>query len=244
MANITLPRGIVLTDEERIKLGSIIRNYIYSVYRAKVGGPIMAIDGKKIDPDILTKIPNNRTMLAKLCFDERNEIVTGIRNKEDLFRFVSDNLFDLFNHKGKYFNVVYSLVTATSYKGDTSEQKSFSYFEKVAASRGLQVKVTKPTKLEDIGGIDGQFFHQGKRFTIQVKPLHKMESYKKDPNMYIVFCDGMLKTINCDYLIVTNDLDIFIFRNPKIDKEGHRDIISYGSYFLVHKEKLLTEKVN
>lgn len=244
MANITLPRGIVLTDEERMKLGSIIRNYINSIYKYQVDGPIMVIDGKKIEPEILSKMPNNRTMLSKFVFDIKNEIITGIRTKDDLFRFVSDNLFDLFNYKGKYFDAVYSVVKATSYKGDASEQKSFSYFEKVASSRGLQVKVTKPTKLEDIGGVDGQFFHQGKRFTIQVKPLHKMEVYKKDPNMYIVFCDGMLKTINCDYLIVTNDSNTFIFRNPKIDKEGHRDIISYGSYFLVHKEKLLTENGN
>jgi len=233
--NLTLPKGIILTNDERISMFKIINNYITHTYKISKYSPNpIVVDGQTLSPELLFKAANNRTLLKKLVYDERGEIVTGIETKEDLFNFVENNLFDLFNTKGKYFSDIYNLLLNTSYKGQKYENESFLKFEEAARKRGLNIKVVPPENVdEDIfGGIDGLFFVDNKRFTIQVKPLFKIENYKKDENCYIAFCDGVLKELKTDYLIITNKQETWIFRA--------KGIIVNSSFFIIPKKNLVS----
>jgi hypothetical protein len=54
-----------------------------------------------------------------------------------------------------------------------------------------------------------------------------MEDYKKDNSCLIVFCDGVLKELKTDYLIVTNKETTKIFKSKGIQVNP--------SYFIVPK---------
>ena len=230
--DLQLPKGIVLTNAERMKMCKIISDAIHTYYNFdRNDNRIIEVDGMKLNTEYLSKAINNRTLLKKIIFDPNGEIISNIKNKADLFSFVENNLYDLFSPKGKYFKNVYYLLSNTSVKGKRVENAAFQKFEEVAKGKGLNIKVEEPTTQEDLGGLDGYFIHNGKRFTIQVKPLHKIETYKKDTTKYIVFCDGVLKTLTTDYLIVSNDRNVWIFRS--------KDVLVNPSFFLIPKTNLV-----
>ena len=180
-----------------------------------------------LNPEYLSKAINNRTLLKKLVYDERGEILTNIKSKYDLFAYVENNLRNLFHPDGIHFNAVYNLLSASSLKGSKIEDESFKAFIRVAAAKGIDVIIEPPTIEEDKSGIDGKFSVDGKVYTIQIKPLSKIEDYRLDNTMFIVFCDGVLKDLITDYLIVTKSNESRIFRS--------KGIIAKGSYFLIPK---------
>jgi hypothetical protein len=181
--------------------------------------------------EYLSKAGNNRTLLRKIINDPDKIIPSVVHTKEDLFKFVEENTYDLFHYKGKYFKSVYNLLVNTSKRGKRLEDIAFELFTEVAKKKGINIVVTEPSMEEDIfGGIDGIFFYNDKKYTIQVKPLFKIEDYKKDPNNFIVFCDGVLKELKTDYLIVTNQTETKIFKS--------KGIITNSSYFIVPKSNI------
>lgn len=230
---LVLPKGITLTNPERIKIANTINNALVSIYPFDRHSLIPQIfKGKKIVPQYIFKAVNNRTLLKKFIYDEYNQIQSGIKTKEDLFNFVQNNINDLFSPDGKWFDAVYNTLVATSKKGESIEDKCFKTFIEMASEKGMNIKILPPTNEEDMyGGIDGIFYIKGKRFTIQVKPLFKMEEYKKDSTKYIVFCDGVLKGLKTDYLIVANKDEMYIFRCKGIECSP--------TYFIVPKENLV-----
>lgn len=232
--NLSLPKGIVLTNQERMEMCKIIADALkqfYNLDKSKNGEPF-TVDGITINPEYLSKAVNNRTLLKKIISDPNREIISGVNNKAELFNFVKNNTFDLFNHNGKYFRYVYGLLSSTSKKGKKFENNAFKVFREVAAKKGIDVIIEDPSLKEDIyGGIDGTFMYRGKRFTIQVKPLFKMETYQKDPTSYIIFCDGVLKELKTDYLIVTNEKETKVFRS--------KGITVFPSYFIAPKSNII-----
>ena len=232
--SLSLPKGIVLTNSERMEMCRIIADALkqfYNLDKNSSRDPFI-IDGITIIPEYLSKAVNNRTLLKKIISDPDREIISGVNNKEDLFSFVKNNTFDLFNHNGKYFKYVYRLLSNTSKKGKKFESNAFANFIQIAAKKGINVIIEDPTLKEDIyGGIDGTFTYNGKRFTIQVKPLFKMETYQKDPTSYIIFCDGVLKELKTDYLIVTNEKETKVFRS--------KGITVFPSYFIAPKSNII-----
>jgi len=229
-----LPRGIVLTNSERMQLGNIIAGIISQIYGDNVKtNKMFEMDGKTINSEYLSKARNNRTLLKMIVFDPNNAIKSGVKNKEDLFNFIKEHGNDLFHPTGKYFNAVYRLLENTSKKGSSFEDKAFSFFKgALKQKRGVDVEIKSPTTAEDISGIDGIFEYKNKRYTIQVKPLSYMESFKKDDSKYIVFCDGVLKSLKTDYLVVSNDKETHIFKSE--------NVTAHGSYFLVPKVNLVS----
>lgn len=216
-----------LSDSDRMEVGRKIKEILYSIYGDKLNlDDKIFISGKSIDPELLRKAINNR-----LLFDKISNL-GGCSNKSDLIEFIGNNSYDLFSVTGKYFKDIYRLLENTSNKGNKFERKAFRVFKDELKSRkGVDVDITKPSRDEDINGVDGVFQYKGRRFTIQVKTLHKIESFKKDESKFIVFCDGVLKNLNTDYLIVINENKIHIFKSS--------GVLSYGSYYLIPKSSLV-----
>jgi hypothetical protein len=233
--SLTLPKGIVLTNYERIKLNRIIADGLSKFYKIDryQTDPII-IGDKVILPEYLFKAINNRTLLNKIVDDKNGEIVSGVTNKQELFNFIRENLFDLLHYDGKYFDYVYTLLTNTSKRGKKFENKSFIKFEETARKKGLDIKVETTSIDEDISGIDGFFFYKEKKFTIQVKPLVSISDYEEDNMRYIAYSKGDIRSIITDYLILTNERETWIFRSrtgvDAYDKE---------SYFIISKENLV-----
>jgi hypothetical protein len=233
--NLALPNDIILTNSERQEMCRIISDILDKYYPSdsKASRLPIEIGDKIILPNYLYKAINNRTLLKKLVYDPIGEIYTGIRNKEDLFQYVKNNGYDLFHYQGKYFTYIYNLLISTSKKGEVSENRAFDFFIKYAEQKGMAIEIIDPSLKEDMyGGIDGIFILNNKQYTIQVKPLFKIEDYKKDNTKYIAFCDGVLKSLKTDYLIVINNLDILIFRSKGIEV--------FASYFLIPKTNLVS----
>lgn len=230
--SLSLPKGIVLTNDDRMKICNIIDKSIHAYYDFdKNINKEIIVDGIKLNTEYLSKAVNNRTLLKKIVYDASHEIESGVRTKEELFLFIRNNLFNLFNVKGKWFKYVYKLLSSTSKKGDELEDIAFQKFEELSKLKGIDIEIKGPTIDEDKHGIDGIFFYNSRRCTIQVKPLFKMEDYKKDPTKYIVFCDGVLKGLTTDYLIVIKDNDVKIFRSKGIQVNP--------SFFIIPKENLI-----
>lgn len=228
-SNLYLPNGITLNQSDQQKMRLIIYKAIKEFYNINKNSrePII-INGRKLMPEYLSKAMNNRTLLKKIVYDKNQEIISGIKNKQELFNFVENNLYNLFNPNGKYFDSVYTLLSNTSKKGSSIEDKAFDKFIRMASSKGVNIIIESPTIEEDKGGIDGIFTLKGNKYTIQVKPLFKIEDYKIDNTKIIVFCDGVLTELKTDYLIVSNDKETRIFRSNGVQAKG--------SYFLIPKK--------
>jgi hypothetical protein len=226
-ANLLLPNGISLSSEEQGKMRLIIFDALNKIYKIKERKYPFLYNGVLLNPEYLSKAMNNRTLLKKIVYDDNKEIISGVKNKEELFKFVEENLYNLFHPKGIYFGAVYNLLSNTSKKGSSLENKSFDLFIRIASSKGVNVVIESPTIEEDKSGIDGIFTLKGKRYTIQVKPLFKIEDYKIDNTKFIAFCDGVLTQLKTDYLIVSNQYQTRIFRSKGIEAKG--------SYFLIPK---------
>lgn len=235
-----LPKGIALSKTERQEMCRIIESGLKEIYKVgKFSRDIVNISGKQINCEYLFKAVNNRFLLKKIVFDTRNEIKVDINNKEELFDFVKNNINELFHPDGKYFIYVYGLLENTSKKGEINESVAFEYVEKTAKNKGLQIQILKPRKISDdvYGGIDGFFIYNDKEFTIQVKTLSdkfspNIQEYRKDNNYLIAFCEGFLKEILTDYLVlVTKQKDCSLFKSKGIRSEG--------SYLLIPKNNLV-----
>jgi len=228
--DVFLPRGIVLTNVERMQMNRIIADYIKQVYPFANDDPPVIMGGKRIVPEYILKAINNRLLLQKIVFDSDNKIISGVRTKEDLFRFVKDNLYDLFNYNGIYFNDIYMLLANSSRKGKKFENKAYLAFEEKAKEKGVDIKVEPPSSIEEDKdqGIDGKFTIGSKIYTIQVKPLERIED-KGDS--YHVHCRGNLQVVKTDYLITNNDNETYIFRG--------KGIVVNPGYFLIPKINLV-----
>jgi len=231
--SLRLSRDVILSNSDRIKIGKLIASIMEDIYGDNLlSDDIFTMDGKDLNPEYLRKARNNRNLLKKLVYDKDGIIKSNVKTKEDLYSFIEDNSMKLFNPSGFYFKTIYNLLTNSSNKGKSIEERSFELFKNTLKDkRGVDVDIIDPTKEQDIDGIDGLFMYKGKEFTIQVKPLSYMQSYKKDDTKYIVFCDGVLKNLKTDYLIVLNDNESHIFKSD--------NSVAYDSYFLIPKSNLI-----
>lgn len=219
---INLPKGIVITSPERMKINNMIRNLLRNIYPNLDDVSNFVANDRIIQTEYLKKAVNNYLLLKKIVSDPDRRIVTNINTKEDLFNFISDNAHDLFHYDGKYFNAVYNLLENTSKKGKKFEDVAFKEFEEMGRKKGMVVKIEDPSIKEDINGIDGIFWINKKRYTIQVKPL---VSIIDKGDTYDVKCEGALKNLTTDYLITINNKEVWIFRSKGITAHAEHYII-------------------
>ena len=227
--------GPVTTQKYGIKsintLNTKIKAYLdntYSKYGYSYGfeNKDIDIDGFVINTEYLNKMVNNYTVFKKLI-DMNN-----ITNEDDFYRFMESNLYEIYNTKGKYFNIVtLPIVISTTRKGNIGEQKSLDFFKQVILDKkNVNITMEKPTLQEDIKGIDGKFNWGGKVVTIQVKPY---DSYVIDNGIMKVYSQGSL-SLNTDYLILYKD-DSFIIVKGK-------DVTITGNHFNFNSNNIISNK--
>ena len=238
-----LPKGIALNRTERHEMCRIISSGIKEIYKQKeFSREKLDFNGREIDMQYISKAVNNRTLLRKIISDPRKEIMENINNKETLFDFVKNNIYELFHPDGKYFVPVYQLLVNTSQKGDVAENEAFKFIEEAGRKKGLEIKVLKPRKVEDdvYGGIDGFFIYNDREFTIQIKPLAEnvkpnVETYRANSDYIIAYCNGFLKNVTTDYLILVDSLtgQKYLYQT--------KGILAKGSYYLIPRVNFVAD---
>jgi len=225
---INLPKGIVITSHERMRINDMISSTLRNIYPNLDKVSNFVANDRIIQTEFLRKAVNNYLLLKKIVSDPDRVIVSNINSKEDLFNFILDNSHDLFHYDGKYFDGVYNLLVNTSKKGRKFEDIAFKEFEEVARKKGMVLKITSPSVREDIDGIDGIFIFNNKKCTIQVKPLL---SIIDNGETYTVKCEGALKNLITHYLIAVNDKEVWIFRS--------KGITTHADHYVIPKSNLV-----
>lgn len=206
MHNVQLPNGILLSDDNRKHINEIMRSALIRYFpNGKANPKELVINGKTINTEYIWKAINNRMLLVRLVINN------NIKNEDSLIKFISENLFKLFNPNGEFFDLVYRLLQNTSKKGERAEGKAYDIFIKAFRTKtGDYIKIDKPDLKTDISGIDGTFSYKGKTYTMQIKPLYQVI---KKGGIYFVYVDGILKNLISDYLVVLNAKECYIFRS-------------------------------
>jgi hypothetical protein len=227
-----LGRGVILSNWDRISLGRIIGEWLDKIYGEHlVSDDNFVMNGIELNPEYLRKARNNRNLFKKITFDQEQIINSGVKNVNDLLEFVKEKGYDLFSPDGKYFELVYATLQGCSSKGKTDEERSFDILRNFFEIQGIQIEISSPNRDEDLAGIDGKFTENGVDKTVQVKPLAYIQEYKIDNTKFIVFCDGVLKALITDYLVVINKKEAHVFTT-----DGVRVM---SNYFLVPKTNLI-----
>jgi hypothetical protein len=229
---IVLPRGIALSHMDRKELNRIIADeltVLYNMTKDQAGDAEdnLVFGDRVIVPEYLFKAINNTTIL-KWLVNNRN-----INTKEELFDFIKNNSFELFHYDGRYFNYIYDILLSCSTRGEERENSSFEYFEKIAKSKGINTRIFFGKKYissrMDRSGIDGYFYYNGKKFTIQVKPLDVIKDDETDDTKFVASSSGDVKDLVTDYLILSNSFETLIFRAKGIRVSGLSFFIPKGN---------------
>ena len=105
--NVLLPRGIILSNTDRMSLCKIIANALNQYYNLdSVKGEYVDVGGQKLQREILSKMINNRTILKRTIIQNRS-----IKTKDDLINFIKDHLHDMYHFDGKFFDENYFIVS-------------------------------------------------------------------------------------------------------------------------------------
>jgi len=110
-------------------LNGIIKKYIAEVYRPfgyYYGCPNkdIDVDGRKINTEYIAKMVNNYTVFKGII--EK----VGITTEEEFYDYMTNNLFDVYNYKGLYFDEkTLPILIATTRRGNKGEQDSLIFFK-------------------------------------------------------------------------------------------------------------------
>ena len=140
----------------------------------------------------------------------------GIINEEDFYNFMFQNLSNIYNISGKYFNNTLNILINTTRKGNIEEKNSIEFFESILSNKGINIRVTSPSIEEDISGIDGKFIWNGKVITIQVKPYTSTEIIG---DIIKIESIGSL-SLSTDYLVLYNKGRYIITKGKDTKIEG------------------------
>ena len=215
------------------KLNNRIKEYTESVY-----SPYGYYYGIQSDIDLgdivisgeyINKMVNNYTIFKKFIKE------FSIQNEKEFYEKIVDNFDNIYNYNGDFFkrNSLPILINTTR-KGNINEKKSLEKFNKVISDKGVDITMQKPSVEEDVTGVDGKFTHNGRIYTIQVKPFSSVSI--KDGIVYAK-SDGSL-SLGVNYLILYNDEDYIILKNPSNNK-----ITIDGSNFVYNQGNILYSDV-
>ena len=149
---------------------------------------------------------------------------------DDANKFINciiENKEDIFSPTGKYFKIYYDVLRGSSESGEINELIAEENFKIWQESLGNQIYFKKPSQKQDTyESIDLFAFINGKRFTIQVKPVKSVESRG---DYYELFSGGDTRKVKTDFLVLASPKNCFIVRVPKeefTDEQKASDITS------------------
>jgi hypothetical protein len=162
-----------------------------------------------------------------------------------------NNLNNIYHYDGNFFErETLSILVNTTRKGNDEEKKAKEVFNNYAINNKIQIIIQDPTLEEDINGVDFKFIHNGKTFTVQVKPYEYYEIIA-DSDLPVSFSDNAKKnlsnisqsirvkssgslSLNTNYLILYKDGNYIILKNPSNNR-----IKIVGNEFTTDKSNIL-----
>lgn len=167
------------------------------------------VEGIIINSEYISKMVNNYTIFKTFIRE------FSISEEEDFYRKLVSNFDNVYHYNGDFFKrQSLPILINTTRKGNINEEKSLNKFKEVIGEKGFDVKIERPTIKEDKKGVDGKFLHNGKYYTIQVKPFSQV--YIKDGKIYATSKGSLSLGVN--YLVLYKDGDYIILKNPSNDK--------------------------
>ena len=203
--------GFYTYKSEISNLNSDIIVYITEVYKDfgfkyQSGNKDINVNNKVINTEYIDKMVNNYTVFK--TFIREN----GIKDKDTFYSLMRYKLYDVYHYNASFFNrQTLPVLINTTRKGNVGEIKCKKKFTEYANSKELNILIDDPTLEEDIRGIDGKFSHEGKEFTMQIKPFTKYETIN---DVLYASSDGSLSIGSIDYLILYSDTEYIIIKNP------------------------------
>ena len=195
-------------------LNSDILEYITGIYESygfsyQSGNKDIDVNGRLINTEYIDKMVNNYTIFK--TFIREN----GIKNETDFYSLIRSKFDDIYNYNGSFFNrQTLPILINTTRKGNVNEIKCKQKFSEFAKSKNLNIVITDPTVAEDVNGIDAKFTHNGREFTIQIKPFSE---YKTIGDKLYAKSAGSLSVGSVNYLMLYSDTEYIIIKNTPND---------------------------
>jgi hypothetical protein len=199
-------------------LNQKIYNYIHKIY-----GPLgftyprsgstanydVTVNGEMISGEYISKMVNNYTIFK--TFIRENKITDA----DTFYRLLESKFDDVYHYNGSFFKrQTLPVLINTTRKGNVNEIKCKQKFIEYAKSKNLNIVITDPTVAEDVDGIDAKFIHNGRSFTIQIKPFSE---YKTIGDKLYAKSAGSLSVGTVNYLMLYSDTNFIIIKNLTTD---------------------------
>jgi hypothetical protein len=225
-------RTLYFSEEQSTEKFEIMKDIMRNQFPKKTGN---VFNGVNFD-NIISKFFDNRMLVLFIIqlAEQQDDII--IRNAKEYEAYILIYQEELFNPNGKNFQAILDFMMEKSKKGDEMEKVGYKFFTKwIKDTYNSSIKILPPTHNQDINGVDGIFFVDRKRYTIQVK---KGASIIKGDNSFKISINGGYTKIKTDYLVV-------VFDNSRYESAifigDNVEVINFGgiSYYNVPIDDML-----
>jgi hypothetical protein len=201
------PNSIADLNQKIYKyIGDVYEKYGFS-YQS--GNKDIDVNGKLINTEYIDKMVNNYTIFKTFIRENK------IKDENTFYTLLESNFKDVYHYSGDFFKrQSLPILINTTRKGNVNEIKCKQKFSEFAKSKNLNIVITDPTVAEDVNGIDAKFTHNGREFTIQIKPFSE---YKTIGDKLYAKSAGSLSVGSVNYLMLYSDTEYIIIKNTPND---------------------------
>jgi hypothetical protein len=165
----------------------------------------VTINGEFISGEYLSKMVNNYTIFKTFIRENK------IKDENTFYSLLESKFNDVYHYNGDFFKrQTLPILINTTRKGNVNEIKCKQKFIDYAKSKNLNIVITDPSVAEDVDGIDAKFTHNGRTFTIQIKPFSE---YKTIGDKLYAKSAGSLSVGSVNYLMLYSDTEYLIIKN-------------------------------
>lgn len=197
------PNSIADLNQKIYKyIGDVYEKYGFS-YQS--GNKDIDVNGKLINTEYIDKMVNNYTIFKTFIRENK------IKDENTFYSLLESKFDDVYHYNGDFFKrQSLPILINTTRKGNVNEIKCKQKFAEFAKSKNLNIVITDPTVAEDVNGIDAKFTHNGREFTIQIKPFSE---YKTISDKLYAKSAGSLSVGSVNYLMLYSDTEYIIIKN-------------------------------